>query len=583
MEISNPVVISLINNPKMYNIKKNQKNIKKNELYSHNNHNFNNNSYKFLLNKKSLQIPNLNYDNNTNNMFHKFFNDNEWNNISNNTYNSNSNINLTSNTKQFIKFNFDNTATNNGTNASNLSTNEYYTATTTSAPQSPNILNTTNIIIQNNGIHFGKVMETGNIAECRKPAIICTNCGNEGHIFKNCDDAVISYGLICFINKNVVVPESNINNDYFNKRTKKKDKLSNKSTNLWNCETPKIKILKRNETITHTLKNMMCLTGNVYNDTSNNSTDTDTHGLLESIIDIEGTNSLIANTNNPPDTDTVSLEINNKLIENLSTNSMVGVVSECENTLQNSDIINENNIGAKKEIKVQKIILVQRRNTIGFIEFIRGKYDVKNQEYIIKLFNMMTFDEKRLLREHDNFDTIRTIIGLRRECHYKNEYDDAKNKFIELRNNPEGNLIFKLLDKSQTRWNSPEWGIPKGRKNHKEFEIDCAIREFTEETGIKAKHIDIYRNVKPLEEVYKGINGVIYKHIYYLASIKDTEEAKINIELIEKGGMINHEVSNVRLFGLGECHKIIRPYYISKLNVIKKGFQIINSMKYYFE
>jgi ADP-ribose pyrophosphatase YjhB (NUDIX family) len=196
---------------------------------------------------------------------------------------------------------------------------------------------------------------------------------------------------------------------------------------------------------------------------------------------------------------------------------------------------------------------------------------------------MMTFDEKRLIREYDNFDVIRTIIGLKREHNYKLEYDEAKKKFNDLRNHTDSNMIFKLLDKSYTRWTTPEWGIPKGRRNHKEYDIECAVREFVEETGIKYKHINVYRNVKPLEEIYKGINGVVYKHIYYLASIKENDDARMNIEIIEKGGQINYEVCNVKLFNLRECHKIIRPYYISKLNVIKKGFQLINSMDYYFE
>ena len=230
-----------------------------------------------------------------------------------------------------------------------------------------------------------------------------------------------------------------------------------------------------------------------------------------------------------------------------------------------------------------QFMLVKRRNSLNYIEFIRGKYDITNYEYIIKLFNMMTFDEKRLFREYDNFDVIRTIIGLKRENNYKLEYDEAKKKFNELRNNTDGNMIFKLLDKSYTRWTTPEWGIPKGRRNHKEYDIECAVREFVEETGIKYKHINVYRNVKPLEEIYKGINGVVYKHIYYLASIKENDDARMNIEIIEKGGQINYEVCNVKLFNLRECHRIIRPYYISKLNVIKKGFQLINSMDHYFE
>ena len=63
----------------------------------------------------------------------------------------------------------------------------------------------------------------------------------------------------------------------------------------------------------------------------------------------------------------------------------------------------------------------------------------------------------------------------------------------------EENLI-KLLENSHTKWTTPEWGIPKGRKHNKESDINCAIREFVEESGIKHKNLNIYRNVKPLEE-----------------------------------------------------------------------------------
>jgi ADP-ribose pyrophosphatase YjhB (NUDIX family) len=217
------------------------------------------------------------------------------------------------------------------------------------------------------------------------------------------------------------------------------------------------------------------------------------------------------------------------------------------------------------------------------IEFVRGKYDVTNFDYIIKLFNMMTFDEKRILREYDSFDMIRTSIGLKKEYNYKTEYENAKNKFMILKQNPICDQVNSLLDKSYTKWTTPEWGIPKGRRNNWETDIECAIREFVEETGIKYKNINVYRNIKPVEELYTGINGVIYKHIYFIADIKDTPDSHENINRVEKGGFINYEISNIKLFSLTESHKLIRPYYVSKLNAIKKGFQITEAISTYFE
>ena len=230
-----------------------------------------------------------------------------------------------------------------------------------------------------------------------------------------------------------------------------------------------------------------------------------------------------------------------------------------------------------------QFLLIQRKDSLAFVEFIRGKYDTSNLEYIVKLFNMMTFDEKRLLRQYDSFDMIRTLIGLKREYNYRNEYDESKKKFNMLKNHQLGDQVNLLLDKSYTKWTSPEWGVPKGRRNNKELDIECAIREFVEETGIQYKNINVYRNIKPVEEIYTGINGVVYKHIYFIADIKSTTDAIENMLQVEKGGHLNHEIGNIKLFNLTEAHKLIRPYYMSKLNAIKKGFEIIRDINSYFE
>ena len=380
--------------------------------------------------------------------------------------------------------------------------------------------------------------------------IICSNCGKSGHKFKNCSLAVVSYGLICFHKKKIMIPDKSMNHDYFNKRTKKYED-NNKTTGTHGTQgtqgtQPQIRILKRNEQPVQS--------------SSVGITNSNNRNLQNSVLE------------NQEETLDNIIQIDDDIPEPLD---------NCNNKGNNKNNVNEPI--KMKEIYSNKVILIQRRNTIGFIEFLRGKYDVTNFDYIVKLFNMMTFDEKRTLREYDSFDTIRLIIGLKRESVYKTEYDEAKVKFTTLQKHNDGNMIHKLLDKSYTRWTTPEWGLPKGRKGRKEFEIECAVREFSEETGIKYKNICVYRNVKPLEEIYKGINGVIYKHVYYLASIKETEDAIKNMDIVEQGGLINFEVSNVKLFSLNECHKIIRPYYISKLNAIKKGFQLINSLGHFFE
>jgi len=388
----------------------------------------------------------------------------------------------------------------------------------------------------------------------------CSNCGIYGHLFKHCNEPVNSYGLLCFYKKKAMVKDTKLE---FNKLSKtKKNSLNNKSKNKYNNNNNNninnIRILKRHETISHTLKNMIGIVGNNPCERTTNVSD------------------IIEDTNNTHESIDGIVDIDNYEIIDMDNESSKEKNTKEQQYLTESDI-------PMKEITTQKVFLVQRRNTIGLIEFIRGKYNVNNPDYIIKLFNMMTFDEKRMFREYDSFDMLRTIIGLKREFNYRGEYNDAKTKYNTLRDDPRGNQINALLDKSYTKWDSPEWGAPKGRRSNKEYDIECAIREFVEETGIKYKNINVYRNIKPLEEVYKGINGVVYKHTYFIADIKDNSETHENINYIEKGGYLSSEVSNVKCFNLTECQKIIRPYYLSKLNAIKKGFQIIHCMNNYFE
>lgn len=224
-----------------------------------------------------------------------------------------------------------------------------------------------------------------------------------------------------------------------------------------------------------------------------------------------------------------------------------------------------------------EILIIRRKDTIGYIEFLRGKYDIDNDDYIIELFNLMTINEKKRILDVRNFDKLRDMLGMtKKNSIYKQEYQDANTKFNIL---IETNRLDDLVIKSSTTWLFQEWGLPKGRKHQKETNMDCAVREFYEETLVNYNDIYILYNVKPLEEVYKSINNVIYKHIYYFAEYIGNDDIKIDYN--------NHtqmtEISDIMWADYNMCKNIIRPYYTEKLNIIKKGFQIIDNKHYYFD
>ena len=133
-------------------------------------------------------------------------------------------------------------------------------------------------------------------------------------------------------------------------------------------------------------------------------------------------------------------------------------------------------------------------------------------------------------------------------------------------------IIFELLKERKKYWTEPEWEFPKGRKNYQEKELDCAVREFSEETGISSKKLNIISNVYPIEEMYIGTNLNYYKHKYFLAYIDD---ANIDLNNFQK-----QEVKEVKLFNYDNALNHIRDYHYSRIECLKNANYIINNLKF---
>ena len=131
---------------------------------------------------------------------------------------------------------------------------------------------------------------------------------------------------------------------------------------------------------------------------------------------------------------------------------------------------------------------------------------------------MMTLCEIDKLLKND-FKTLWNRLWLNRNIkQYESEYNTSLNKFTNLKN---GKILnWRLIKESNIIYTEKEWGFPKGRRNLKESDYNCALREFEEEIGINRDEYDVLRNIKPIEECFIGSNNVRYKHIYYIAKIK---------------------------------------------------------------
>lgn len=226
-----------------------------------------------------------------------------------------------------------------------------------------------------------------------------------------------------------------------------------------------------------------------------------------------------------------------------------------------------------------KILLIRRKDTIGYIEFLRGKYDVDNDDYIINLIDFMTIEEKERILNVSDFDELRNMLGMsKKNTIHRQEYNEASIKFNKLL---DGNRLRDLFKRSTSNWTEAEWGLPKGRKHQRENNMTCAVREFQEETLVNLDDILVLYNVKPLEEVYKGINGITYKHIYYFGEYIGGDNKEIKLD--KTNNLQMSEISDIRWADVDKCSELLRPYYVDKLNIIKKGFQIIDNKDVFFE
>ena len=226
-----------------------------------------------------------------------------------------------------------------------------------------------------------------------------------------------------------------------------------------------------------------------------------------------------------------------------------------------------------------QFLMIRRKDSFGYIDFIRGKYILNNIEHLQNIFNEMTEDE-RLRIKNNNFDILWKLMwGIQdKNNQYKSEEISSQKKFDILKKgvaeNDEYNIsIDELINNSTTHWKETEWEFPKGRRNFQEKDLDCALREFEEETGINKKDIHIVENVLPFEEIFLGSNHKSYKHKYYLGYIDNNNHNLDNFQ--------QSEVSKIEWKTYDECLSSIRPYNLEKKKLLMNINKVLNEYKLY--
>lgn len=230
-----------------------------------------------------------------------------------------------------------------------------------------------------------------------------------------------------------------------------------------------------------------------------------------------------------------------------------------------------------------KVLMVQKKDTFCYIDFIRGKYNLYNPKHIRLLLSRFSEGELNNLLIN-SFDKLWYRLWYLSDPppviqNNSNEYIKSKIKFYKLVNGYtlQGKYItlISLINevKTNTTYKSTEWEFPKGRKNNNEYSKDCAIRELMEETNIKLDDFKLYNNIIPYTETILGENNRYYKNIYYLGICKNSDNISINKDNKDQ----IYEICNIKFMNKDEVLNKIRDYNVDKINLINKIFDLLNN------
>tara|TARA_B100000787_G_scaffold159359_1_gene137417 strand:- start:11394 stop:12179 length:786 start_codon:yes stop_codon:yes gene_type:complete len=220
-----------------------------------------------------------------------------------------------------------------------------------------------------------------------------------------------------------------------------------------------------------------------------------------------------------------------------------------------------------------EILLVKRKDSLCYVDFIRGKYKLDDKDYIQNLFNKMTDKEKEMIN-HYNFENLwKNLWGNNVTNQYKNEEKISNEKYLHIKNNKNTININNIIDNCSDTYYEPEWGFPKGRRGFRENDIQCALREFQEETGYNKDELSLISNLLAFEEIFTGSNHRSYKNKYFLAYLPNNKD---QIEIFH-----NNEISEIEWVNIDDVSKKFRKYNFEKIKIINEIKIILNNYNLY--
>ena len=219
-----------------------------------------------------------------------------------------------------------------------------------------------------------------------------------------------------------------------------------------------------------------------------------------------------------------------------------------------------------KELNDVQYLMICRRHTFGYVEFIRACYEAHSTSYVKQLLMEMTIHERTKIQTF-TFKELWLDLWQQKTTYYNHEYVTALNAFNRLM---DSNMCKELLRTlADSVWTTPEWGFPKGKRNVSESPMQCAVREMQEESGLMYNqgYKEVERNSSvptQVTEIFKSTDKRIYRHVYYIYTHRGVVDYVFN----EKNRMQMREVSDISWFTYTECLAHIRCYNVAKRKML---------------
>ena len=209
------------------------------------------------------------------------------------------------------------------------------------------------------------------------------------------------------------------------------------------------------------------------------------------------------------------------------------------------------------------ILMIRRKDSMSFAEFMRGKYDIENNEYTARLIKNMTLKEQANVAS-ESFETL--WRGLWGDDRMSTDFATSREKFNRLDR-------YSLVRDNLSEYTEPEWGFPKGRRTRGESDLDCALREFAEETNIPRNAFTVLKNIA-LEETFVGLNNIRYRHVYYIALLKQPGLVDLKQKFTP---MQRREISGIAWKSMAEADVLIRPHYVERKGMLDQLKVVLQS------